>query len=487
LLNFFPRYTPGFALGQTALASEPAILNRNTLGTALRAQKPNFFTKKRSIPASALPTAAGCAHTSVKKLVHYLLRTIHLMLNSPAGATPEPVATPPYPVIHWLEAGADCSARWRSERGSLPPKKVVLADDTMTADTAYRLACEGTYMLWRGDFHNARQLLQALARRIENTPARKRKKTAQIVPANEVFNRYRLTQSQRARLLNTLLVNFEADYTVNLRRAPDVKQACLAVWGAPDETTTPSVASLRELLGITSSAEWRRVGVEIPELGEGPDNRIFPHYGVFSPVRGEYIKLVATAHLPKHVAGQETLVAFDIGTGTGVLAAVLARRGVGKVVATDQEPRAIACARENLAQLGIEDTVELVQANLFPEGRADVVVCNPPWLPARPSTPIEHAVYDEGSRMLMGFLKALPDHLTPKGEGWLILSNLAEHLGLRTREELLAAFEAHGLRVVSRIDAKPLHTRAGDDTDPLYEARAKEVTSLWRLAAIKAA
>jgi hypothetical protein len=409
------------------------------------------------------------------------------MLNSSAGDTPEPVATPPYPVIHWHEAGQDHSARWRSERGSLPPKKVVLADDTMTADAAYRLACEGTYMLWRGDFHNARQLLQALARRIENTPARKRKKAAQVVPANDVFNRYRLAQSQRARLLNTLLVPFDADYSVPLRRAPDVKQACAAVWGAPGDASTPSVASLRELLGITSSAEWRRVGVEIPELGEGPNNRIFPHYGVFSPVRGEYIKLVASAHVPKHVAGQDALVAFDIGTGTGVLAAVLAQRGVAKIIATDQEPRALVCARENLLQLGLLDKIELVQANLFPEGRAAIVVCNPPWLPARPSTPIEHAVYDEGSRMLMGFLKGLPDHLTSKGEGWLILSNLAEHLGLRTREELLAAFEANGLRVVSRIDAKPLHAKLGDESDPLHEARTKEVTSLWRLAAIKAA
>lgn len=409
------------------------------------------------------------------------------MLNSTAGTTPEPVATPPYSVIHWLEAGVNCSARWRSERGAMPPKKVVLADDTMTADTAYRLACEGTYMLWRGDFHNARQLLQALARRIENTPARKRKKAAQMIPANEVFNRYRLNQSQRARLLNTLLVPFDADYAIKLRRAPDVKLACAAVWGAPNETTTPSYASLRELLGITSSAEWRRVGVEVPELGEGPNNRIFPHYGVFSPVRGEYIKLVASAHLPKTAEGQDALVAFDIGTGTGVLAAVLAHRGVKKIIATDQEPRALVCARENLAKLGLEDRVELVQTHLFPEGRAAVVVCNPPWLPARPSTPIEHAVYDEGSRMLMGFLKGLPDHLTTKGEGWLILSNLAEHLGLRTREDLLAAFEANGLRVVSRIDAKPLHTKAGDDTDPLHAARSKEVTSLWRLAVIKSA
>ena len=66
--------------------------------------------------------------------------------------------------IHWSEAGQACSALWRSERGAAPPQRVVLADDTTTADDAYHLACEGTALLWRGDFQNARQLLQALAR-----------------------------------------------------------------------------------------------------------------------------------------------------------------------------------------------------------------------------------------------------------------------------------------------------------------------------------
>ncbi|HEY8907513.1 MAG TPA: methyltransferase, partial [Rhodoferax sp.] len=99
--------------------------------------------------------------------------------------------------IHWLESGLPHSARWRSERGATPPKKVVLADDTLTADSAYRLACEGTGMLWRGDFQNARQLLQALARRTDQVPKRKRKKAATPVPLVEAFNQHRLAQSQR--------------------------------------------------------------------------------------------------------------------------------------------------------------------------------------------------------------------------------------------------------------------------------------------------
>jgi len=90
-----------------------------------------------------------------------------------------------------------------------------------------------------------------------------------------------------------------------------------------------------------------------------------------------------------------------------VLSAVLAKRGVKRIVATDQDPRALACARENLTRLGYDSQVELIAADLFPEGRAPLVVCNPPWVPARPSSPIEHAVYDPDSRMLRGFLGGL--------------------------------------------------------------------------------
>ncbi len=84
--------------------------------------------------------------------------------------------------------------------------------------------------------------------------------------------------------------------------------------------------------------------------------------------------------------------------------------------------------------------------------------------------------------MLRGFLDRAHRHLTPDGEAWLVLSDLAEHLGLRTRTELLAWIAAAGLRVVGRTDAAPRHPRALDPADPLHRARAAEVTSLWRLS-----
>ena len=127
--------------------------------------------------------------------------------------------------------------------------------------------------------------------------------------------------------------------------------------------------------------------------------------------------------------------------------------------------------------------MQVVRADLFPEGKALLVVCNPPWIPARATSPLESAIYDDDSRMLLGFLNGLAAHLLPGGEGWLILSDFAEHLGLRSRVDLLAAFATAGLKVVGGIDAKPRHPKASDASDPLHFARAAEVTSLWRLAA----
>ncbi len=373
-----------------------------------------------------------------------------------------------HPVLSWTEAGETRTARWRSENGAPPPKKVVVADDTLTADAAYRLACEGTALLWRGDYHNARQLLQAMARRAERKP----RKAVPKVPASatEAFHLHRQAQSQRARTLGMLLLPFDADHSLPLRRAPDVRQACGEAYG---ETTEPYVASLRELLGLIGAHEWRKKGVMIPALG----GRIHPYYGVFSPVRGEYVELVADAPLPS------TELAFDIGVGSGVLSAVLARRGVRRILATDQDRRAIACARENLARFGVDRQVKVIKTDLFPEGRAPLVVCNPPWVPARPSSAIESAVYDPDSQMLRGFLAGLAEHLTPGGEGWLILSDLAEHLGLRPREQLLEWIDAAGLTVIGRLEVRPQHPKATDPDDPLHAARAAEVTSLWRLGA----
>lgn len=380
------------------------------------------------------------------------------------------------PVIHWEENGTACEAPWRSLSDLPPATRVRVTDGEMTADEAYGLACQGTALLWRGDFQQARQMLMALGKRAER-PRRKSRNSSRTPGASspaDAFHLHRQARSQRARTLNALLIPLNDDYSIPLRRAPDIRQACVEAFGP---ATTSSVTSLHALLGVIGAHEWRTKGIEIPEAG----GRIHPHFGVFAPIRREYVDLVVSTPLPAACAS--TSMAFDIGTGTGVLAAVLARRGIERVVATDLDSRALACASENVRQLGLAEKVRIEQADLFPDGRAALVVCNPPWIPARPSSRMENGVYDPESRMLRGFLAGLAAHLVPGGEGWLILSDLAEHLGLRTRAQLLGEIEAAGLRVLGRHDVPPRHPRAADENDALHFARAAEITSLWRLGA----
>ena len=395
--------------------------------------------------------------------------------------------------VQWLENkdGNETlhQARWLSESNHLPPARIVLVDDTTTADDAYRLACEGTSLLWRGDFHNARQLLQALGRRIDRTNERSEQRkikkaanksakssasTTESLAIPNLFHQQRQMQAQRSRILSRLLLELDANYTSQLRRAPDVSAPCMAAFGQLDKSMDEScVLSFRDLQGALGAAQWREKGVPIESLGLS----IFPHYGVFAPTRHEYVQLLLDSPLPKVHD-----VAYDIGTGTGLLAIILAQRGVKQVIATDLNPRALACAKENFTRLALT-SVQLQQADLYPTDAplANLIVCNPPWLPAKPSSPLEYAVYDANSKMLRGFLQGAKTHLAEQGEVWLILSDLAEHLQLRTREELLGWFADSGLTVKYRLDTKPKHGRSQDDTDPLFAARSAEITSLWCL------
>jgi methylase of polypeptide subunit release factors len=364
--------------------------------------------------------------------------------------------------IVWSQQGHTKQAHWLSESHQPPPKWIEIIGDQTNADAAFRLASEGFGMIYQGDFQNAKQLLQALSRRIDRKP---------LKPAPtllETFHLHRARQIHRTNILNKILISVEQG-NIALKRAPEVAEAISQAmdFAMPAHLVLP----LKALLGMIGAYEWRKKGVLIPVLGQS----IHPYFGVYSPVRGEYLNLIAQASL-------NAKSAMDIGTGTGVVAALLAKRGVPNIIATDNQPRALACARDNLQRLGYAKQVNVVEADLFPtDAKADLVVCNPPWLPAKANAPIEHAVYDPESCMLKGFLNGVNAHLNPNGEAWLIMSDLAERIGLRVKDELIGWIAQAGLQVVEKHDTRPRHGKAQDKADPLFAARNKEITSLYRL------
>lgn len=380
--------------------------------------------------------------------------------------------------LTWNENGTTVTKPWVSESEFSPPKKITIADDRLKADDFYREASQGAAYVYKGDFQNAKQLLQAVQRRIDKMTEKKLRSRGinENEELEEQFHRHRQSQAHKAQILSRLLICVEDDLSIDLKRAPQVQQAITEAI----ECDGGFVVSLRELLGYIGAHEWRKKGVAIAALGAN----IYPRYGIFSPVRGEYLDLVAEAPLPtlEGKRSPKKLVAFDIGTGTGVIAAILAKRGVSKIIATDLDQRALACARDNISRLGYEKQVEVIEADLFPpDAEADLIVCNPPWLPARPTSSIERAVYDEDNQMLMGFLEGVADHLTDDGEAWLILSDLAERLGLRGENDVREWIAESGLTVIEKLQTRPKHSKALDSNDPLFKARSQEVTCLWRL------
>lgn len=293
------------------------------------------------------------------------------------------------------------------------------------ASTAHRLTRDGTALLRQGDFHNARQLLNAVRHRVDGPPG----------GVAETFLQHRRARAHRAQVLGRILACLEADHSLALRRAP----GCAAGVYRGLRTVVRSAGRLapRTARRARGAPVRRARGAVVPALGA----RVHPHYGVFSPVRGEYVDLVARTPLPWARRG------------------VRPRHGYGRARRRTGPPRVRARGgdRRQPASPGVREGQRRQTA---------------PHRPRHRRRPVPVPCRSRRRRRLQPAVAARrPD----------VLSDLAEHLGLRTRDDLLAAFASAGLRVAGRLDTRPRHPRARDSTDPLHRARAAEVASLWRL------
>ena len=353
---------------------------------------------------------------------------------------------------------------WISESGEpCPPSVSVVEDHLVAREAAHRMRA-GEYLLWEGDVRQGRRLLRAVAKRL----APRHRPLPESLAAR--WHQARRTTKERAEVLGRLLVCVEPDGTLALPRAPDTRQAVRWAWGVAEH---PRLVSLKTLDGALGAAGWRRTGIEV----EGLRGRITPHYGVFSPTRQAYVSLLDAMG---DVTGLRLL---DVGCGTGVLSFVLLQRGLKQAVGTDVEERAVACARDNAASLGLQRRFDAHQADLFlPGERFDRILFNAPWMPGLPATRLDKALFDEGGQTLIRWLSGLEDHLCPDGRAALIISDLPERIGLRDEGELLRWIADAGLKVRSTHETAARHGKAHDTTDPLHRARSTERVALFDLS-----
>lgn len=84
--------------------------------------------------------------------------------------------------------------------------------------------------------------------------------------------------------------------------------------------------------------------------------------------------------LERHLQPGMTVV--DVGTGSGILAEAAVKLEAGQVWANDNDPEAVAVARENFERAGIEVDLSIGSAEAAPANFADIVLANisPAWI-----------------------------------------------------------------------------------------------------------
>jgi release factor glutamine methyltransferase len=195
--------------------------------------------------------------------------------------------------------------------------------------------------------------------------------------------------------------------------------------------------------------------------------------GVFRPRSDTWLLAAVLRRQPRLPGG----TVLDVCTGSGVLAISAALAGARFVTAVDVSRRAVLSARLGARLNGVR--VEGRRGSLFeavPGRRFDLIVSNPPYLPAEDGTLPEHgaARHTEaglrGRTVLDRLIAGARAHLTPGG----VL--LVTHSSVNDEEETLARMRAAGLEpYVAERRRGPL--------GPLLAARAPELEARGLLAA----
>jgi len=213
--------------------------------------------------------------------------------------------------------------------------------------------------------------------------------------------------------------------------------------GADYPRGTVLLTPLRKILRIASDIKRLEEGVFIPALDASL--AVFPT--VFAPVDQKVVNLFAER---VEVGPGERVL--DVGTGTGVLAFIVALRGA-RVTATDRNAEAARNARLNARRLGLEGCVEVPDpCDLFDgvEGRRfDHILFNAPWLRGAPRTAYEAALYDDG-RVIARFFEGVPDHLKAGGTVWLLYADVFERTGDGALAHVGDLLDRNGLAVRRR-------------------------------------
>jgi release factor glutamine methyltransferase len=147
--------------------------------------------------------------------------------------------------------------------------------------------------------------------------------------------------------------------------------------------------------------------------------RIKLHSQVYEPAEDTFL-------LADNLAIKEGDVALDMGTGTGIIALLMAKKACW-VLGVDVNPMAVELAREN-SEINNIANVEFRLSDLFENvsGKFDVITFNAPYLPGEPDEPIDLALVGggRGREVLDRFIEEVPHYLKPGGVVQIVQSSI---------------------------------------------------------------
>lgn len=210
--------------------------------------------------------------------------------------------------------------------------------------------------------------------------------------------------------------------------------------------------------------------------------------GITHPTRPDFVlgASPASTTLTQMTVRRPARRALDLGTGCGVQSLHLPHH-VEEVVATDLNPRALACADLTVRMAGLGDRVELREGSLWDpvaRERFDLIVTNPPYVMAPPRAD-GRLTYREGAMEADGLVQTVVrgarDHLHPDGI-MQVLGNWAHVRGQDWRDRLADWAQPTGcdVLVLEREVLDPFEyveiwlADAGLTGSPEYRRRADE-------------
>ncbi len=267
-----------------------------------------------------------------------------------------------------------------------------------------------------------------------------------------------------------LLLKVEENKLI-VKKAPDMGWLTLLY---PD--VSDFYVSFPDVQGMNSAWQWYQKGIEIKTL----NLTLHPYYGTYFPTRFDHLKLF-DKYLKKYEGAKEN--AIEIGVGSGVLSFQLIQNGFQNIFATDSNKNAIIGVSQESKRLGFEEKITLNHGDLFDncEVKADLIVFNPPWLPAKHNLEegIDKAMYYEES-LFPRFFEQAQKHLAPEGKIVLIFSNLAEVVDEENTHPIIEELQKN------KRFRKELHlrrdVRASSRRTKRRDSRDTEKVELWVLA-----